>query len=442
VHAQAKIPRHVPRLVDELLSRASPELYALSPIKEDLVDRLGPESAAVAFAQMAGLSPGWEVARMPIASLKDFAMERGRDYEVISPARTVVIPPAPALGMGNGPGDAVETRTVFSCVLPDCVVSSKSNFLLANGVALLDYQRDELDQVPVDLSVDPIAFGPRPSDAHFVIAANARNGVPLAKALSLVGVNSYNFGHLLIEFLPKLFALLGRPGFDSVPILVDQQMPRQHREALEFFAEPGQPIIALRRGDAVRVTELWACSMVTNISLAPRAGSNDSVPLLALDGNGFAGLIDRIGPKLATIEPAEHKRIYLTRKDSQLRRLINRAEVEAWFTARGFEIFDLEGLSFRDQLALARGADVIVGPDGSSMQISFFAGPSTRIGILNNPYLEDHRFYAVACEHLGQCLSILAGEVVWEHPGYEKFSDYRIDVTALPGFLAALTDGC
>jgi hypothetical protein len=225
-----------------------------------------------------------------------------------------------------------------------------------------------------------------------------------------------------------------------VPILVDEQMPRQHREALELFAEPGQPVIVLRRGDAVRVTELWACSMVTNISLAPKPGSRDAVPLLALDGKGFAGLIEKVAAKLATIGPAAHKRIYLTRKDSQLRRLVNRAEVEAWFAACGFEIFDLEELSFRDQLALARGADLIVGPDGSSMQISFFAGPNTRIGILNNPYLEDHRFYAVACQHLGQRLSLLTGEVTWEHPGYEKFSDYRIDVTALPGFLAGLAD--
>ena len=112
---------------------------------------------------------------------------------------------------------------------------------------------------------------------------------------------------------------------------------------------------------------------------------------------------------------------------------MNRTEVEAWFAARGFEILDLEELSFSDQLALARGAEVIVGPDGSSMQISFFAGPGTSIGILNNPYLEDHRFYAVACEHLRQRLLILTGEVTCKHPGYKKFSDYRIDASAPPG---------
>ena len=65
----------------------------------------------------------------------------------------------------------------------------------------------------------------------------------MSRAFSLVGVNSYNFGHLLGEFLPKLLALRGRPGFGSVPILVDEQMPPQHREAIELFAERGQSIV-------------------------------------------------------------------------------------------------------------------------------------------------------------------------------------------------------
>jgi capsular polysaccharide biosynthesis protein len=438
---QPQLSRHSPWLVGELLSRPRPELYALSPVKEALVATLGSEPAAVAFAQMAGLDLGWELMRMPIASLKEFAEERRHEYEEIIPGRTVRIPPAPSLDDGVGAGDDVSTRAVISCVLPDCVVSSKSNFLLTDGVALLDYQHDELHKVPIDLSVDPIVFEPQPDAARFLIAANALRGEPMPTALSLVGVNSYNFGHLLIEFLPKLFALLGRREFGSVPILVDEQMPRQHREALELFAEDGQPVVVLRRGDAVKVTELWACSMITNISLAPRAGSDDVVPLLALDGEGFASLIDKIGPNVAAIEPAEHKRIYLTRKESQLRRLLNPREVEAWFAERGFELFDLEELSFTEQLALARGAEVIAGPDGSSMQISFFAGPGTSIGILNNPYLEDHRFYALACEHLGQRLLILTGEVAREDPAYRKFSDYRIDVAALPAFLDALTNG-
>ena len=438
---QPQLSSHSPWLVRELLSRPSPELYALSPVKEALVARLGPEPAAVAFAQMAGLDPGWDLTRMPIASLKKFAEEQRHEYEEIIAGRTVRIPPVPTFGDSMVAGDDVRTRAVFSCVLPDCVVSSKSNFLLADGVALLDYQHDELDKVPIDLSVDPIVFGPQSDAARFVTAANALSREPMPSAFSLVGVNSYNFGHLLVEFLPKLLALLGRRRFGSVPILVDEQMPRQHREALELFAARGQPVVVLRRGDAVKVRELWACSMITNVALAPKAGTDDAVPLLALDGEEFASLIDKIAPKLATIKPAGHERIYLTRKESQLRRLVNSGEVEAWFAARGFEIFDLEELSFTEQLALARGAEVIAGPDGSSMQISFFAGPGTSIGILNNPYLEDHRFYALACEQLDQQLLVLTGEVAWEHPGYKKFSDYRIDVAALPAFLDALTNG-
>jgi hypothetical protein len=45
-------------------------------------------------------------------------------------------------------------------------------------------------------------------------------------------VNSYNFGHWLLELLPKVWACLGRPGFKSVPFLIDWQIPPQNVEAL------------------------------------------------------------------------------------------------------------------------------------------------------------------------------------------------------------------
>ena len=387
---EPQVYRYSPWLIGDLLSRPKPELYALSPVKDALVSWLGTKPAAATYAGMARLDAGWDLERMPITSLKEFACERELDYEEILPEREVRVPPAPRFGVAEASSGVASTRTVFSCVLHDCIVSSKSNFFLTGGTALLDYQHDELEKAPIDLGIDAIVFGPEGDEATFLIAAGALAGEPLPRALSLVGFNSFNFGHLLLEFLPKLLAFLGRPGFASIPILIDEQMPWQHREAIELFSEPGQPIVVLRRGAAVRVDELWTCSIVTNVSLAPRDDSHGSVPLMVIDGEGFAGLIGKVESRLAAIEPAPRKRIYLARSDRQHRRLANRSEVEEWFAARGFEILRLSEFSFAEQVGLARGADVIVGPDGSDLWISFLAGQGTRIGILNNPYLEEH----------------------------------------------------
>jgi hypothetical protein len=134
------------------------------------------------------------------------------------------------------------------------------------------------------------------------------------------------------------------------------------------------------------------------------------------------------------------RQLFLTRKDSQHRRLVNRVEVEQALVQRGFEVVDLEELGFVEQLRLVRSARTIVGPDGSSLLLGLLARPGTRIGYLMNPYLEDMGSLASTHEALGHRLLVLLGSVVQENSAYRKFSDYAIDLGALPGFLETLED--
>ena len=227
----------------------------------------------------------------------------------------------------------------------------------------MDYQDDELKEIPQDLQVDPILIAPGGDEVTVLIDERATSGEELEQALPLVGVNTASFGHWLYEFLPKLFACLERPGFSSVPLLVDREMPPQHREALELFVGADHPVIVLDRFEAVRVRRLWVPSMIAYVPLCPAPGpSHTYTPdALALDDEAFADLLARAEPMLEAIEgPPGPKRIYLTRKDWQHRRLVNRLEVEDWFAAQGFEVLDFGDLPFRQQLALTRGADVIV----------------------------------------------------------------------------------
>lgn len=435
----AELSRYAPLVVKRMLSNRQPLFYSLQPIKEALASELGAEAAAVAYAEMAGLEPGWDVAHVRLAGLQDFAKEHGLVYEELSTGRVVDLPPLPVFGDSEPTGTQARTRAVFFCVLADTIVSSKSNLLIAGDRALLDYQTP-LEAGPLNLDVDPIALAPADGGVTVVIGREAASGPELEEAFPLVGVHSYNYGHWLIELLPRVLACRDRPGFNSVPILIDEQMIPQHREALELLVGREQPVIVLKRGEAVRVKKLWTCSMFVYFPLGPKPGEWDRAGVSqSIDGQAFADLIRALGPALRAIpQPSGPKRIYLTRKDSQHRRLVNRVEVEAWFSGQGFEIFDPAELSFATQLALVRGADLIVGPDGSGLWSAFLACPGSAVGYLNNPYLEDHWWIAALCQSLGLHLSILTGEVVRQAEDYREFSDYRIHVNALPGFLEGL----
>lgn len=432
---------HRPEIVRTLRAGPRPAFGRLRPIKELLTERLGAEAAARAFMQMAGNQPG-AVLRLPITSLHEFARTRARRYEELSPGGMVELPPVPVFGDRNRSGFEARTRTVFCCVLDDVVVSSKSNFLLTAGRALLDFQGGEREMVPLDLGVDPIVFAP--TDEHVTVAVErgAVEGPVLEEAFALVGVNSFNYWHWHIEFLPRLLACRDLPGFAGVPVLIDAQMPAQSVQALRLFLGPDHPVQVLQSGEAVRVRRLWTCSMFMYLPLWPLPGVSYAPRTMFMDTRAFVARIGMLEPVLGQIEPRSgSKRIYLGRRTSQHRGMTNQLEVEDWFRTHGFELIDPGRFEFAEQLAIVRGAEVIVGPNGAALVNSLFAGAGTSIGVLDNHFIEDNEWYADVCHALGQQLSFLVGEAVNFDPQYEFNADYRIPVERLPAFLDHLLAG-
>lgn len=420
------------------LAGPRPDLYGLQPWKASLAHLLGAETAAAAFASMADIGVGTIESR-PLNGLIEHARARAIVYEELFGSRTVVLTPPRQLR--TVPQEAVSrrSRTVAFCVVRDVVVTGKSNVLLSGGRAALDLQPGEPELYPLDLDVDPVVFAPGRDAATVLIGRGARECPPVPRALTLTGVHTSNFGHWLLEFLPRVWAAARRDGFDEVTILVDARMHPQLRPALEFFVGPSHPIRELEPWEAVRVEELWTCSSIVYFPVGPRPGESENDDPLPIDAEAFAAVVEWIRPRLEALSVHRGgRRVYLSRQDSQHRRLVNRQEVEAFFADRGFEIYDPGALPFVEQLRRIREADVVVGPDGSAMWLAFLAERGTRVGYLNNPFLEEHWWVQANHLALGHRFLVLTGDVVALHPDYRKFSDYRIDVASLDAFLDEL----
>jgi hypothetical protein len=421
-----------------------PRHWFYPPYKEALCARHGPEVAGLVFCALAGFEFG-AVRRLPLNGLREYAVRHSPAFEELSPRRPIELPAPPVYRRPRQEPMRSMSRSVFFCTVQDAVVSSKGNLILTENAALLDAQPDELAKVAVDLSCEPELFAeqwPLAREGEPLDLLLTAGGLEPAmdRAFHLVGVNSYNFGHWHMEFLPKLWACRDRPGFSDVPILVDEQMPPQNLEALRVLLGDHHPVHVLPRGTSVRVRELWVCSTPVYVPLAAAWGAEPAPDLMACDGVPFAEHLIALRPRLeALAEPASRpRRLFLTRKDGQHRRLVNRAEVEQWFVAQGFEVYDFAEHSFRQQLELVRSAEAIVGPDGSSFMTTFYARAGTRIGILDNPYLEDNEWYVNVSEALGQRLLYFVGDVVEPDASYRFRAGYRVDVGALPGFLDEL----
>ena len=440
-----------PTAVDELaaelpareLARWSPWLldparrggpWVIHPVKRALVGRHGTAAAAAAFAYANGSARDSELVTLPVAGLRDVARTYGLAYEELVPARAVHLPDPPVFGRRPGPGFDARTRTLFFTRLADAVVSSKSSFLVCDGRAVLDVQDDELARVALDFSLDAPVLTAGDGSVTMLLDGHARRGAPLDRAISLVGMNTTNFGHWLLEFLPVVLMARRRPDAAAVPFVVDAQMPSQLRQSLRLFAGDDHPVVELPRGHAVRVRELWAFARPMYVPLAQQAGAVAARELMVVDPDAFAGLLETARPQLERLDGARGpRRLFLTREDHQHRRIVNRVEVEAWFREHGFHVVDFGRLPFAEQLRLTRGAEVVVGPDGSSLLVSLFGRPGLRVGVLDNPHLADNEWYVAMCRRLGQPVSYLVGEAVRDAPDYWYHADYRIDVAHLPG---------
>jgi hypothetical protein len=425
-----------------LLGGARPNLYGLRRHKAALVARLGPEAAAATLAEAAGWGGGWRAVPARLARLRDHAHRAATEFAELSPAQDIL---APALaGMDGELRTAmnVRTRSFWFGELSDATVISKSNLVLHGGQPLYDVEPGEWAEIPLQLDVDPAIIA-HAGDAVWLMQPPAARG-PLRerRALSLLGVHSYAFGHWVCEFLPKLWACLQRPDAAGVTLLVDAQMPPQHLEAVRLCVGDAWPVRVVPPGGRVQVDRLWYCSMPSYFPVGPRPDVEYRDGLLCVDpvvsGRLLEQALARMLPAVPPPAAGQPRRLYLARRDDQHRRLTNRAHVEALFAARGFVIVDFRTLPFREQLQLMRAADVVAGPDGSAFMTTFFGRRGLRILTLNNPCLDDFQMYSLVCATRGQTWFVLPGEVAGRRAEYPGMTGYVTDLTALARMLERL----
>ena len=429
----AQICRYSPLTAPRQLRSRRPKFYSLPPVKRALVRELGESGAALVLSEFIGRETPWSPARRRLAGLHEHAREHALDLDELIAPRDVEMSAPPVLGADRPEPIRGRTRSFFVCVQADAVVSSKSNLILTDDHLLWDYQDGERGTNPVDLDVDPVVL----ADHGDELTALVDDAAPqLDEALSLVGVHSFNFGHFVFEQMFKVWALSDRPGFDSVAIVIDEMMPPQLREMLEFFVGPEHPIVVLEAGASVRVRRLWACSTIAYWPAGERLGTPPTAEAELSDAKALAALIRRLDPKLTPLdEPGTSNRLYLTRKGG---RLANRDAVERWFADRGFRILDFADLTYAEQIRELRNAGTVVLEAGSTIYGLPLARPGLRIGVLTVPPPKEYEWHHEIARALGHRLLVQAGETVSEHPEHPGMSAFIVSPERLPRFLEEL----
>lgn len=415
-------------------------VYQQQALKSQLRVTHGRATAFAAYREAAGLGAGASLLKRPLECLHE-AAARSEGYALLAPGGEMFDVPVPrVVGVGNQRPLRGRARPRWLGCIADVRVRSRSSVIESDGRVLLDTEPGELDSIDDRLDIDPAIFDADALGLWIVEPDPAQPPLHLAEAFSLVGAHTWAFGHWMWECLPRYAAARRSGRLPPMPVLVDQGMPGQHRQALQALLPDDASIVELPSRAVVRVDRLWCAPTPMYMPLFEHMNSRFRWDLLAAEPQAFADDIrwmrDRFLPG-STLDPARAppgRRLFLGREPHRHRKMLNAVEIEDVARQEGFELIHPEGLDFRGQVEAMDEAARIAGPEGSAMFLALFARPGTRVTILNHPYTLGLPVLTSLLEALGIDVEVLVGPAETCNEELPHFLDYRID----PGEFARL----
>ena len=258
----------------------------------------------------------------------------------------------------------------------------------------------------------------------------------------LGSVGSFNYGHWLVDDLPRLegfFVLRRRHPGRTITILLPRYDPQ--------IDEVRRRMIALALGrddrwravfyDRTRVHAVPRLYFATPCSQEPYGKSPEAVAAVRsrfLRRTRLAraeAALRRIGAR------NDGRRLFVDRSGARGRTLVNRAEIVALMERRGFEVIDPERYSPRQQIVRFARAEVVVGLAGAAMTNTIFSPPGARIlTIVPDTGWSDPFFWDLAAV-CGQPYAALFGR--WsDHDEVIARRDFAVAVPDLEAALDAL----
>lgn len=340
--------------------------------------------------------------RVPICGVSDFAERNGIKKDILIASREENVPKTIFFSKRRycptNPQGEYESPDCALYTIQNARVIGRSDFLLCQGMLLHDDRYSPTDHLT---TFEQMGVG-------IIDATKGIGRIRLNDSFSQIdqGINltsggSGNYAHFLTEVAPKLISIDQKRLFDKYPLIVDGWIGDRLTEILSFFNSLDREIIALDSFESVLVKKLVH---VTSPVFAPQDfkcvdckinhGESCSVVTKIIDSYYFssesANLIrnycDNNFPN-KNRSGRRKRKIYIRRSGkfsdgfqyNASRTIINKDEVEIVMDYYGFDIIDIEKLSFFDQIEIFSNAVVVVGPLGAAMANCIFCRPGASV---------------------------------------------------------------
>ncbi|MDH2310400.1 glycosyltransferase family 61 protein [Methylobacterium brachiatum] len=342
-----------------------------------------------------------------------------------------------ALTSQSGSLDAPPQYVAF---FKDCLTFPRSNVVLHGQRLIYDLAAHPLS------GVADIKDGVNPGQIMLAVWGPERALVEapaeiqeIDAGLMLFGFQSRQYGHWLLEFVPRMLWFNDPACPAGLPLCIDDQMPDTHRQIIALMDERDRPVQVLPPV-ATRFRELGLAPVPTFYPFDTRPGLPiydaiwPSDVLAAVRGK----ILERLAAQGGDLRRTG-RRILLSRRGFTQRRLVNEAEIADALQPHGFEVIQPETYTFAEQVEIYHSADIVVGSASSALINGLFCRPGAKVIALthDNPAFYFRGFTSLI-ESSGARLLFVRGNAVQTEGLHPMHADYAVSPNAILQALAAV----
>ena len=326
--------------------------------------------------------------------------------------------------------EAILPKT-YIAEITNATVFSNTDLIIVNNLALYD----EIDKSDINTYAIKSPIVKKISKQSVALSMPSDSSKTIPEGIHFAKDHSKNYFHWIVECIPRLSLVQSLA--KNIPLLVDEDIPSQALEALELLNTDNRPIIRLKRGKAYKVKKLHYPSQLS--ALHDNYNKPNYKNDLIYSPEAISFVRNAMLKKINAQEKAGNRKIYISRKNSDYRQLLNTVEVENFLAGMGFEIIFPEHLSFFTQLQIFSRAEIIIGQSGAGMTNFIFAPKGCKVVMLAgyHPDVNLHGFSAVA-ELSGIDLKFLFGKNIQMPTAFELHADFYIDLKMLSNYLGTV----
>lgn len=238
-----------------------------------------------------------------------------------------------------------------------------------------------------DKMIDPLSYQFKVNGWGHHVFSQTRLGEVFhigGKALCLASMKGEMFFHWILEVLPRMGSL-DRAGMnlaDMDHIIVNSAKSRFMRDTLEMVGVPLEKLVDMQEHPHIKADQLIVPSMP--------AGTGNYTPWV-LDW-----LKERLSPAMASLDSSVSPYVFVSRAKAKFRNVTNEPEVRDYLERMGFQSWELETMSYPEQMALFDQAKVIVAPHGAGLTHLFYSKPGTKVIEFYDPMYVNACFYSLA----------------------------------------------